>query len=419
MNHKKTIYVYADWVGLGDLPQNLGILTATVSKGKEVFYFDYNERWLESHFDHVLDPDLRLFSGPQYLNDEKPNFGIFLDSSPDRWGKLLMRRREAAAARAEARPQYALRQSDYLLGVHDEQRIGALRFKLNPEGNFLDDRHLQPAPPIARLRSLEYASLQLERSDAVDDEDYLKWLNLLVNPGSLGGARPKAGVRDEGGSLCIAKFPSAKDEVDKGAWEMVVRDLAELSGVFVSQARIAKFNSQYHTFITKRFDRTNEDKRIHFASAMTMLGYTDGTDFHDGASYLEIAEFLMRHGSNATGDLEQLWRRIVFNIGVSNTDDHLRNHGFLLSNKGWSLSPAYDMNPEHSGTGLSLNISENDNTLNYELALEVAPLFRLPNEKANEIITEIRRSISAWRDLAVKYGISRNEQELMSIAFRF
>lgn len=419
MSEKKTIFVYADWAGLGNSPQSLGILTATVSRGKELFYFEYHQSWLKSHFIHVLDPDLGLFAGPQYLSDEKPNFGIFLDSSPDRWGKLLMRRQEAAVAKAEDRSQLTLRQSDYLLGVHDAQRIGALRFKLDPNGNFLDDRDGQAAPPLARLRSLEYASLQLERSDAVDAEDYLSWLNMLINPGgSLGGARPKAGVRNEKRILCIAKFPSTHDEVDMGAWEMVVRDLAEQSEIDVSPAHIAKFNSRNHTFITERFDRTQKGQRIHFASAMTMLGYTDGTNFQDGASYLELVEFLMRHGSNVTSDLEQLWRRIVFNIAVSNTDDHLRNHGFLLNDKGWSLAPAYDMNPEYSGTGLSLNISETDNSLDYDLALEVAPLFRLNNEKAKILIQEIRKIILTWRDLAVKYKISRNEQELMASAFR-
>lgn len=411
--------MYADWVELNERPVLMGVLNAVVVRGKELFYFEYDSRWINAGFRHVLDSDLQMFSGAQYVHDEKPNFGLFLDSSPDRWGRLLMRRREAALAKFEKRAVKNLKESDYLLGVFDANRMGALRFKLAPNEKFLDDQVGMATPPFARLRSLEYASLQLERSDAPEDKDYMNWLNLLINPGgSLGGARPKAGILGEDGNLWIAKFPSANDDIDKGAWEMVVHDLAANVGISVPEAQLKRYNSKHHTYITKRFDRTKDHRRIHFASAMTMLGYADGTDFHDGASYLEIVEFLVRNGSRTAEDLEELWTRIVFNIAVTNTDDHLRNHGFLLTQTGWCLSPAYDMNPEQSGSGLSLNISEDDNALDYHLANAVSPLFRLSESRANEIMQKVKREVGNWRMYASKYGVPRAEQELVSRAFR-
>jgi len=296
--------------------------------------------------------------------------------------------------------------------------MGAIRFKKEIDGAFLNDNTELATPPWTSVRQLEEISLRLEEENIVDDPEYLKWLNMLVAPGSsLGGARPKAGVIDKNNYPWIAKFPSKNDSTDIGAWEMLTNELAQKAGLNVAKAMAKKFSSSHHTFLSKRFDRTSDGKRIHFASAMTLLGYTDGKNHEDGASYLEIVEFISQYGANIKSDLEELWRRIVFNICVSNTDDHLRNHGFILTNEGWVLSPAYDINPVETGLGLSLNISEDDNSLDLNLAMEVYKYFRLTENEAKQIILEVTNAVKAWRDIANKYNISRNEQEIMSKAF--
>lgn len=414
-NEEQQILVYADWEGI-DLPTYMGTLSASPIRGKEVFSFEYNEDWLSSHGSIYLDPNLGLYKGRQYLPEDKNNFGIFLDSSPDRWGRVLMKRREAVMSRKEDRKERSLYESDFLLGVFDLHRMGALRFKLNEEGNFLNDNKDFATPPWAALRDLEYASLQLEDENK-DDEESLKWLNMLIAPGSsLGGARPKASVMDEKGQLWIAKFPSRNDNKDVGAWEMVVQRLAVDAGLNVAMAMAKIFSGQYHTFLSKRFDRAGK-RRIHFASAMTLLGYKDGADHTAGVSYLALAEFIQKYGADVDSNLEELWRRIVFNICVCNTDDHLRNHGFLLTEQGWILSPAYDINPVETGAGLTLNISETDNSLSLEVAKEVAEYFRLNNDKADKIIAEVVSSVKKWKDVASGYGISNNQIQSMKNAF--
>lgn len=414
-NTKKEILVYAHWQRLLK-PARMGNLTVTPSKGKETFSFEYSDEWLKSGFSQMIDPDLQLYSGAYYPRGEKINFGIFLDSCPDRWGRVLMQRREAIIAKAEERKPKALLESDFLLGVFDEHRMGALRFKLHEDGLFLNDNKEMAAPPFASLRELEHASLQFEE-DNTEDPEYLKWINMLVAPGSsLGGARPKASAVDTGNNLWIAKFPSKNDDKDVAAWEMVVKELAVKSGINIAQGNIQRFNNKYHTYLTKRFDRTEKGERIHFASAMTLLGHKDGED-SSGASYLELAEFITRHGASVENDLEELWRRIVFSICVKNTDDHLRNHGFLLTANGWKLSPAYDINPNEYGQGLSLNISLDDNALDTDLALEVAGYFRLENKTANKIIERITESVSSWREVSTRHKMSKAEQERMAEAF--
>jgi len=417
-NSQRSVLVYADWPELGK-PELLGVLHATPTRGKEVFSFEYNEAWLQSGRAQNLDPDLQLYPGPQYLNESKNNFGIFLDSSPDRWGRVLMDRREAVLARSEDRRAKTLFETDYLMGVFDGHRMGAIRFKESEEGPFLNNNRQMASPPWTSIRELEQASLRLE-DDTADDSETIKWLNLLMAPGSsLGGARPKASVVDPKGHLWIAKFPSKNDNRDIGGWEMVVHQLALKAGLAVAESTTGTYNSKYHSFMTKRFDRIEKGKRIHFASAMTLLGFTDGTDFQSGVSYLDLVEFISKSGANVDRDLEELWRRIVFYICVTNTDDHLRNHGFLLTKAGWVLSPAYDVNPVETGTGLSLNISEKDNALELELALEVAPYFRLSEKRSKEIIEVIKKSVAQWDVHAEKCGISRTERDRMSKAFRF
>ncbi|CAN5125453.1 HipA domain-containing protein [soil metagenome] len=414
-NTKKEILVYAHWQGLSE-PARMGNLTVTPSKGKETFSFEYSDEWLKSGFSQMLDPDLQLYSGAYYPRDKKVNFGIFLDSCPDRWGRVLMKRREAMIAKKEERKPKALLESDFLLGVFDEYRMGALRFKLAEDGPFLNDNKEMAAPPFALLRELEHASLQFEE-DNTDDPEYIKWINMLIVPGSsLGGARPKASVVDTSNNLWIAKFPSKNDDKDVAAWEMVVKELAVKSGINMAQGNIQRFNNKYHTYLTRRFDRTQKSERIHFASAMTLLGHTDGED-SSGASYLELAEFITRHGASVEKDLEELWRRIVFSICIKNTDDHLRNHGFLLTENGWGISPAYDINPNEYGQGLSLNISLDNNSLDIGLALEVAGYFRLENKVANKIIKRIKESVSSWKEVSTKYKMSRIEQDRMANSF--
>ncbi len=415
INTKKEIQVYAHWQGLLT-PQLMGILSVTPAKGKESFSFEYTNDWLQSGFSQMIDPDLQLYSGAYYPRDDKPNFGVFLDSCPDRWGRVLMQRREAALANQEGRKAKKLVESDFLLGVYDGHRMGALRFKLKEDGPFVNDNALMAVPPWTSLRELEQASLKFEE-DNVNDPEYLKWINMLIAPGSsLGGARPKASVKDAKNNLWIAKFPSKNDEKDIAAWEMITKEVAINCGINTAEGKLLKFNNQYHTYLTKRFDRTSTGNRIHFSSAMTMLGHTDGEDAA-GASYLELVEFITRYGTNVEKDLEELWRRIVFSICVKNTDDHLRNHGFLLKDNGWILSPAYDINPNEYGKELSLNISDIDNSLDLNLALEVAALFRLNEIAAQKIIKQVTRAVNGWKEIAKKYKISNAEQERMAAAF--
>lgn len=406
------IYVFADWEQF-DEPTFVGTLRSDVVKSKQHFSFAYDEAWLQSKFAQQIDPDLQLYAGEQH-NNKQQNFGIFLDSCPDRWGRLLMKRREAVIARQQGRKPNVLNESDYLLGVHDKYRMGALRFKLDFNGDFLGNNEQLAAPPVASLRELEHAVSQLEIAGDIDDADYLKWLNMLISPGSsLGGARPKSCVIDADGNLWIAKFPSAHDDYDIGAWEYVVYRLAIDAGINMPECRLDKFNSRHHTFLTRRFDRT-PTSRLHFTSAMMQLGYDDG---EVGASYLELAQFLTDHGANTKLDLAELWRRIVFYIAVSNTDDHLRNHGFIYHKGGWLLSPAYDINPVTPTGGLHLNISDDDNSLNYALAMDVIEFFQLSEEDALQIKSDVLISVSHWQSVAMKVGIGRAEQQLMAPAF--
>jgi serine/threonine-protein kinase HipA len=415
---RRSILVYADWITLNN-PSLLGILYSTPIRGKEVFSFEYNDSWLKSGKAQNLDPDLQLYSGPQYLGDEKSNFGIFLDSSPDRWGRTLMDRHEALLARRESRKPRSLLETDYLLGVFDRHRMGGLRFKESEGGPFLNDNKEMASPPWTSIRELEHASIELEKGIA-KDSDQIKWINILMAPGSsLGGARPKASVVDPKGNLWIAKFPSTNDKRDIGGWEMVLHQLATKSGINVPESAGGKYFSAHHTFLSKRFDRKESAGRIHFASAMTLLGQIDGAGVGTGISYLNLVEFISRSGANVNKDLEELWRRVIFNICVSNVDDHLRNHGFLLTDRGWILSPAYDMNPVETGDGLSLNISKTDNAQNLDVAMEVAPYFRLSAKNASEVVQAVKKGVSQWNSIAEKTGISRSERDAMASAFRF
>jgi len=409
------IEVVADWRGVTG-PRRMGVLSGEVVRNRETYRFTYDDAWLSSGLARQLDPRLALVSGPQYPPPKQTMFGVFLDSCPDRWGRVLLQRREAARARLEGRRAKRLRQWDYLLGVFDGHRVGGLRFRRDGGGPFLDDDAAQASPPWTKLRELQALSLRLEDEGVEEEPEYLRWLSMLLAPGrSLGGARPKASVVGEDEHLWIAKFPSRDDEVDVGAWEMIVHELAARAGIDVAPARCEQFGSGHHTFVTRRFDRQGTE-RLHMASAMTHLEMVDGET--EGASYLQLAEVLIQQGASPAADLEQLWRRIVFNVCISNIDDHLRNHAFLLAVDGWRLAPAYDMNPVPWGDGLSLNISDVDNAQDLALAREVAPYFRVKAARADVVVGDVVDAVRGWRSVAERWGLGREAQEIMAPAFR-
>ncbi len=411
---KFDIYVYADWKGING-PIQIGILSAHFAKAKKAFSFEYTREWLNKGLYQLLDPDIGFYSGPQYPTD-KENFGIFLDSMPDTWGKTLMKRREAQDARAVERKAKTLYEIDYLLGVYDESRMGALRFKTDPDGPFLDNDDQNPTPPWSSLGDLQEAVRHLEND--FESDSMRKWIAVLIAPGSsLGGARPKANIIGKDKDLWIAKFPSKTDTVDKAAWEFLTYKLAIACGIEMAESKIEQISGGYHTFLTKRFDRENGN-RIHFASAMTMTGNTEDTLKTKASSYLDIVDVIINYGTDVEDNLHQLWRRIVFNIAVSNTDDHLRNHGFILSEKGWKLSPAYDLNPSTEKNGLALNIDMDDNSLSFQLTKSVGDYFRLREKDMNIIIHEVLSVVSDWKSIAKQIGISNKEQILMDAAFR-
>lgn len=412
MSEEKVIYVYADFAPYEN--ELVGRINVTQSRGKEFYSFEYEDSWLD-YQQMTLDPDLQLYKGRHYLNDDKNIFGVFADSCPDRWGRRLMNRRAEICAKELQEKPKKLMESDYLLGVYDEARMGGLRFKLDKDGEYLSNDKDFATPPWTSLRELEQASLAFEKEDNVLDD---KWLKQLIAPGSsLGGARPKASVMAPDGSLWIAKFPSKHDDIDSGAWEMVVHELAQLCGLNVPEAKVERFSKLGTTFLVKRFDR-NGTERIHFSSAMTMLGKTDGANASDGSSYLEIVSFLKANGSKPKEDLEELWKRIVFSMAVSNTDDHFRNHGFILEKSGWKLSPLYDVNPDIYGNYLSLNVNSEESDLDFELAIRTSAYYGLDEKKAKEIVNEIAENVRYnWKIIAQKYGINRSEIERMRPAF--
>ena len=410
---QKTIFVYDDFSS--EQPVFMGILYVNVIKGGESYSFEYDREWLKKTGLRItLDPELMPYSGRQYPSG-KNIFGLFADASPDRWGRVLMNKRERILADKEGRKPSKLYDSDYLLGVFDETRMGGIRFKSDPDGPFLSDDKETAAPPWAKLRTLEEASRNFESDESGLSE---KWLNQLIRPGSsLGGARPKATVTDTKDQLWIAKFPSRNDENDTGAWEMTVHDLAVLCGLNVPAAKLEKFSSLGSTYLVKRFDR-DSGRRVHFASAMTLLGKTDGVSAADGTSYLDIAAFIKSYGAQPKKDLTELWKRIVFNMAVTNTDDHLRNHAFILSQNGWILSPFYDVNPVPYGDELSLNVDEEDNSICIDLAVQTAVRFGINEDDAKKYAEDIRKTVREnWEKTASDYGLTRRQIEEMRPAF--
>lgn len=410
------VSVYADLEHFAD-PHLMGSLRRQPGKSGEVFSFEYDAAWLEQQEAFAFDPDLAHVRGSQYPPADRANFGIFMDSSPDRWGRLLMQRRENLRAREEKRKPRSLTDWDYLLGVYDETRMGALRFRDPVSSAFLDSDDRFAAPPIATLRELQAASLQFEQHlDEEKHPEYARWLAQLYAPGSsLGGARPKASVRDEDGALCIAKFPSRQDTRDIGAWELVAHRLAAKAGITIPPVRPLRLAGSPHTtFVARRFDRSATGRRLAFVSAMTLTQRMDGDP---GASYLELVDLLQSRGANTHADCLELFRRVVFNVLIHNTDDHLRNHGFLLTQQGLTLSPVYDINPTPDRSELSLAINEVDTHCDVAIAMEAHKDYGLSGTEADAVLRSARDAIGAWRREAARLGVPETEQRLMANAF--
>jgi serine/threonine-protein kinase HipA len=399
-------------------PVPVGVLHRQRSGIGEIFSFEYDGTWLERREAFAFDPDLALAAGHQYPAADRKNFGIFLDSSPDRWGRVLMQRRENTRARHEKRKPRVLTEWDFLLGVHDETRLGALRFRAVPDGTFIDSDTAFAAPPLTSLRELQATSLQFEQHlDEEENPEYEKWLTQLFAPGtSLGGARPKASVRDENGILCMAKFPSQKDTRDMGGWELVAHRLAIRAGITAPEANPLRLaESPYTTFLVKRFDRTARDGRLAFVSAMTLTQRVDG---EAGVSYLELVDLLQSRGANTRADCQQLFRRVLFNILIHNTDDHLRNHGFFIDEAGIRLSPAYDMNPSLDRQDLTLAINEVETACDASIAMDASHNYGLNKKDADSVFREVQSAVAEWRGAATRLNIPKAEQDLMSGAFQ-
>jgi len=366
--------------------------------------FAYEAGWLKQAHSFALDPELDLSAGEFFPGGS--NFGVFMDSCPDRWGQILMKRREAVEAREEGRKPKTLGHWDFLLGVQDCTRMGALRFSRPGEKIFLA-AEARSAPPVARIAELQMIALELTRKKQADTDKLREWLQVLVAPGSsLGGARPKANLIDEAGNLWIAKFPAADDDYDLALWEKLLNDLARQCGIRVPDSRLIRAGGGYHTFLVKRFDR-HGDKRRFFASAMTMLGRLDSED----ASYLELAEFIATYGESdhLAADLEELFVRVVFNVATANRDDHLRNHGFIRSPAGWRLSCAFDMNPSFKKEEHVLSLDLYQRRPDLETVLATAEYYRLRPDRAQEIVGEVCRVVGGWQERAKKLGLTAQE----------
>jgi serine/threonine-protein kinase HipA len=384
--------------------------------------FHYDKTWLtQQDIAFAIDPQLTLDAGPFFPKPDAGNFGVFLDSSPDRWGQTLMRRREALQSKDEQRVARTLYSWDFLLGVQDITRQGALRFRFADSDTFLANEALA-APPVTNLAELATIAKELTRKNINNLDQLRRWLSVLVAPGaSLGGARPKANFCDKTGALWIAKFPSTEDDRDMGAWEGVTWWLARQAGIDMPPAKVECFGlGGHHTFCVQRFDRTsvvdgNPSRRRFYASAMTLLG----KDVSEGTSYLELAEFLARRGDPdyIRDDLNQLFRRVAFNVAAGNRDDHLRNHGFILGRRGWRLSPAFDVNPSIDKATHVLNIDDVDNRPSLETVLATAAFYRLALKDARELIDEVVNVVADWKAVARRAKIAVADIELSASAF--
>lgn len=402
------VLVYVD---LDGEPIPVGRLWARTRKDRDTASFEYDPAWLKRADRFALEPALHLGPGPFHTSADKPIFGAISDSAPDRWGRVLMRRAERRRAEKAGETPRTLREIDYLLMVNDEARQGALRFKLEPGGPFLATDNAVPIPPLMELPRLLSAAEHVV-GDTDSDED----LRLLLAPGSsLGGARPKASVRDRDGQLVIAKFPHRADEIDAVRWEALALGLANKAGISVPAWRLETVANR-SVLLSRRFDRDG-DHRIPFLSVMSMLSANE----NDTRSYLEFVDALRKHGAAPKEDMQMLWRRIVFSILISNTDDHLRNHGFLYKGpEGWRLAPAYDLNPvpvDVKPRVLSTDIDLDDGTASLDLAMSVTNYFELEKADAWQIASEVGQAVSGWRKEAALVGLAPGQINRMASAF--
>ena len=408
----KTLYVYAefDWLAA---PTLVGELDYESLRGSDSYAFKFDNDWLRRYGSLFLSADINNYPGQQYTQPGRDIFGCFSDALPDRWGRLLLNRREQILASEERRPIRRLSSFDYLIGIDDFSRMGGFRFKTALEGEFINcDSHLR-IPPLTDLRSLIAASMEIEKSEEQNRLPEMKWIQQLVHPGSsLGGARPKAGVRDTDGFLYVAKFPSRNDDYDVSLWEHLSHLLAKKAGVNAAETSVISTGDKYHALLSKRFDRTSNGRRIHFASAMTLLGLTDGSDAQTGNGYLDIVDFILQNCCDVENNLRQLYRRVAFNIAIGNTDDHFRNHGFLLTPRGWTLSPAYDMNPT-TNDYQSLLITSSTNKSDLNLLLDASEEYMIGKEEAAKIISEVTDAVKAWRRMAASLGVAKREMVLL------
>ena len=412
----RKIYVYADfdWLKTAVLVGELGYESL---RGTDSYSFCYDHNWLRQYSDLYLSADINNYTGLQFTQPDRDIFGCFGDALPDRWGRLLLNRREQIRAQEEKRPVRKLSSYDYLLGIDDYSRMGGFRFKESPDGEFINCDATLRIPPLTDIQVLVAASMEVEKSEERNLLPDKKWLLQLVHPGtSLGGARPKAGVLNEEGELCVAKFPSRNDEYDIGLWEHLSHLLAKEAGVEAAETRAITAGEKYHTLLSKRFDRTTDGHRRHFASAMTLLGLTDGCNAQTGNGYLDIVDFILQHCCNVEANLRQLYRRVAFSIAIGNSDDHFRNHGFLLTPKGWTLAPAYDLNPTFNDHQ-SLLINATTNRSDLQLLLASSEEYMISKEEATRIIEEVKDGVSQWRSMATRLEIAKREMDLFAQVF--
>lgn len=409
----KRLYVYADFDWL-EVPMLVGTLCYESLRGNDSYGFAFDNDWLHKYGGLYISADINNYPGTQYTLPGKDIFGCFADALPDRWGRTLLNRREQFEAMEEHRPVRRLSSFDYLVGIDDYSRMGGFRFKESLDGQFICVERNLSIPPLASIGDLMYASQEIEKSE---DENILpekKWLQQLVQPGtSLGGARPKAGIIGEHNVLYIAKFPSRKDDYDVGLWEHLCHLLAKKAGVHAAETSVIRVWDGYHTLLSRRFDRSCEGKRIHFASAMSLLGLTDGCNAGTGNGYLDIVDFMLQNCCDVEANLHELYRRIAFNVCVGNSDDHFRNHGFLLTKRGWTLAPAYDINPTNSEYQ-SILITASSNKADLNLLIDAAEDYMIKRSDAESIINEVVEAVKSWKDLAKSLRIPEREMALFS-----
>ena len=413
----RTLFIYADFDWLEE-PLLLGELGYESLRGSDSYSFKFDNKWLHQHGGLFLSADINNYPGPQYTQPDRDIFGCFSDALPDRWGRLLLTRREQILADEEQRPVRKLSSFDYLMGIDDFSRMGGFRFKNNLDGEFINCEESLRIPPLTDIRALVAASMEIEKSEEYNQIPEKKWLLQLVHPGtSLGGARPKASVMDDAGNLCIAKFPSRNDDYDVGLWEHLCHLLAKESGVVAAKTNTIETDEKYHALLSKRFDRTAEGRRKHFASALTLLGLTDGCNAKSGNGYLDIVDFIIQNCCDVEDNLRQLYRRAAFNIAIGNSDDHFRNHGFLLTPRGWTLSPAYDMNPSLNEYQ-ALLINSKTNHADLQVLLESSEEYLIRREEALQIINEVKVGVKRWKSIATRLGIAKREIDFFEHVFQ-